>query len=185
MLGPTGVGVLYVKEDALDLVEPLAIGGGSIDDVGIDYFKLAKSPMRFEAGTPPIAEAIGLGEAINYLRNIGVDRIHDHEKRLAEALQRGLEGVSRVKVYGPKKFDDRVGIVSFNVGDMNPHDVALLLDSADIMVRSGLHCAHPLMKELLRCPNGTVRASLYLYNLKDEVDKFIEVVSQLSEGLET
>ncbi len=184
MLGPTGVGVLYVRGDLLEETEPLCIGGGTIEDVGINHYKLASSPRRFEAGTPPIAEVIGLGAAVDYLQRVGMENVEDHERRLVERLYRGMSDVQGVEVYGPESVDQRIGIVSFNVGDINPHDVALALDvAANIMVRSGHHCAMPLMKELLHRPLGTVRASLYLYNTEEEVDTLVSTASELERPL--
>lgn len=184
MLGPTGVGVLYARNELLDSMEPLSIGGGTIDDVGLNYYKLAEGPMKFEAGTPPIAEAIGLGAAVDYLRGIQLENIEAHERELVKRMYRGLVDVPGVEVYGPEKPEQRTGIVSFNVGDLNPHDVALALDvSADIMVRSGHHCCLPLTKELLKRREGTVRASLYLYNTKEEVEKFVSTVDEIARSL--
>ena len=161
----------------------MCIGGGTIEDVGLDYYRLVEGPKRFEAGTPAIAEVIGLGVAIDYLRQIGMDVIEEHEKRLTTKLWKGLTAIPRVEVYGPPP-EDRVGIVSFNLGSLNPHDVALALDvAANIMVRSGYHCALPLMKDLLQRPSGTVRASTYLYNTNEEVDKLLSVMAELSSSI--
>jgi len=183
MCGPTGSGALYIREELLDEVEPIYIGGGTIDNVGKDFYKLAKSPMKFEAGTPPIAEAIGLGAAIEYLETIGMETIAAHERILAKKMREGLTKIKNVEVYGSEpKYG--IGIVSFNVGDLNPHDVALALDvSSNIVVRSGHHCALPLMKEILGRKDGTVRASAYLYNTEEEVEKLVSTVSELSRSL--
>jgi cysteine desulfurase/selenocysteine lyase len=184
MLGPTGVGVLYARSELLDDMEPLSIGGGTIGDVGLDYYKLAEGPTKFEAGTPPIAEAIGLGAAVDYLKDVQLENIEAHERELVRRMYRGLVDVPNVEVYGPEKPEQRTGIVSFNVGNVNPHDVALALDvSADIMVRSGHHCCLPLTKELLKRREGTVRASLYLYNTKEEVEKLISAVGEIARSL--
>jgi len=184
MLGPTGVGVLYARKELLDNLEPLSIGGGTIADVGLDYYTLAESPMKFEAGTPAIAEAIGLGTAVDYLKEVQLKNIEAHERKLVKRMYQGLVDVPSVEVYGPKKLEHRTGIVSFNVGDLNPHDVALALDvSADIMVRSGHHCCLPLNKELLKLREGTVRASLYLYNTEAEVEKLVSTVNEIARSL--
>jgi len=184
MLGPTGVGVLYARNELLENMEPLSIGGGTIEDVGLDYYELSESPRKFEAGTPPIAEAIGLGAAVDYLKGVQLENIEAHERELVKIMYQGLVDVPSVEVYGPEKPEQRTGIVSFNVGDLNPHDVALALDvSADIMVRSGHHCCHPLTKELLKQREGTVRASLYLYNTKEEVEKLISTVDEIARSL--
>jgi len=184
MLGPTGVGVLYAREDKHCTLEPLCIGGGSIEEVTLDGYKLAKSPARFEAGTPPIAEVIGLGAAVDYLTKIGFDAIAEHEKSLVRSLHRGLVEIPKVEVYGPTDVEQRVGIVPFNVKGLNPHDIAAILDnSANIMVRSGHHCAMPLHKELLGQPEGTVRASVYIYNTLEEIKKLVDTVREISESL--
>ncbi len=184
MLGPTGVGVLYARNELLDNMEPLSIGGGTIDDVGLDYYELAESPAKFEAGTPPIAEVIGLGAAVDYLKGVQVENIEAHERELVKRMYRGLVDVPGVEVYGPEKPEQRTGIVSFNVGDLNPHDVALALDvSADILVRSGHHCCLPLIKKLLKRREGTVRASIYLYNTEEEVEKLVSTVDEIARSL--
>jgi cysteine desulfurase/selenocysteine lyase len=181
MLGPTGSGGLYISEGQLYRTEPLCIGGGTIADVSIDNYKLASPPLRFEAGTPAIAQVIGLGEACRYLDHIGMETVEAWDTRLAKRLAEGLREIEGVEVYGPSDPRVRVGIVSFNVGDMNPHDVALCLDADyDIAVRSGHHCALPLMKELFSLPEGTVRASTYLYNTPDEIERLIGAVEEIA-----
>jgi cysteine desulfurase/selenocysteine lyase len=182
MCAPTGSGALYIREELIDEVEPLCIGGGTINDVGLDYYKLNGSPRRFEAGTPDAAAAIGLGAAIDYLEQIGMENIESHEKKLVKLMYEGLSALPKVEVYGPEP-EQRVGIIPFNVGDLNPHDVALALDvSANIMVRSGHHCALPLSKTILSKP-GSVRASLYIYNTKEEVEKLVLTVKEIAETL--
>jgi len=182
MCAPTGSGALYMREEASENVEPLCIGGGTIEDVGTDHYRLDKSPRRFEAGTPDVAAAIGLGAAVDYLQKIGMENIQNHERALVKLMYEGLNSLPRVEVYGPEPAR-RVGMVSFNVGDLNPHDVALALDvSANIMVRSGHHCAQPLSKTVIGKP-GTVRASAYLYNTKEEIEKLISTVEEISRTL--
>jgi len=184
MLGPTGVGALYIKEDYLKDIEPLSIGGGTISEVTSSSYMLDESPMRFEAGTPPIAEAIGLGAAIDYLTKIGLKNIEAHEKKLIEKMDSELRKIDKVEVYGPKNIAEKIGLTSFNIKGLNPHDVALTLDaSANIMVRSGHHCAMPLTKELLGLNEGSVRASLYLYNTMEEVEKFLSVIDEVAKTL--
>lgn len=184
MLGPTGVGVLYARNELMENMEPQSIGGGTIADVGLDYYELAAGSKKHEAGTPAIAEAIGLGAAIDYLKEVGLENVEAHERKLADKMHRGLAEVSSVEVYGHKELGLRTGIISFNVGNLNPHDVALALDvSADIMVRSGHHCCLPLTKELLRRRDGTVRASLYLYNTEEEVEKLVSTVGEIAKSL--
>jgi len=184
MLGPTGIGVLYVRGELLEAVEPLCIGGGTIDSVDIGDYVLAKSPMRFEAGTPPIAEAIGLGAAVDYLKAIGMEEVEKHDRAITKAIYEGLKEIPKVELYGPEDPRDRLGIVSFNVGDLNPHDIALTLDTAaNIVVRSGHHCAQPLMKYLLKRPDGTVRASTYIYNTLEEVEKLVATIEEIARSL--
>jgi len=179
MCAPTGSGALYIREELIEEVEPLCIGGGTIADVSLDSYTLDKSPMRFEAGTPAIGEAIGLGAATDYLRKIGMENIESYEKGLTKQMYEGLREIPGVEVYGPEP-KHRVGIMPFNVGDLNPHDVALALDvSANIMVRSGHHCALPLMKNVIR-RLGSVRASTYFYNMKEEIDKLISSVREIA-----
>ena len=186
MLGPTGVGILYAREELHEDIEPTAIGGGTIEDVGLDYYRLNESPQRFEAGTPPIAEIIGLGKATDYLREIGMGSIKRHEEELTKRMYHGLREIPQVEIYGPENSENsekRIGIVSFNVQDQNPHNVALALDiSGNIMVRSGHHCTIPLMKIFLNRPRGSVRASTYLYNTKEEVDVLVSAVEEISKS---
>ncbi|MDQ1280739.1 MAG: cysteine desulfurase / selenocysteine lyase [Thermoproteota archaeon] len=183
MCGPTGSGVLFIRKETQEEVEPLCIGGGTVDDVGLDYYRLVEGPKRFEAGTPAIAEVIGLGAAIDYLGQIGMRTIEEYERQLTIKLWSGLSEIPRIEVYGPSS-EDRVGIVSFNLGSLSSHDVAIALDIAsNVMVRSGYHCAIPLMKDLLRVPGGVVRASMYFYNTKKEVDRLLSVMAELSSSM--
>ncbi len=182
MCGPTGSGALYMKQELTEKVEPLIIGGGSIREVGADYYKLDASPRRFEGGTIDIAAVIGLGAAVDYLTKIGIGKIEAHEKKLVRQMYEGLTAPRDVEVYGPGP-ESRVGLVPFNVGDLNPHDVALALDvSANIMVRSGHHCAQPLSRTVLG-KQGTVRASCYLYNTMNEVDVLVSAVKDIAETM--
>jgi cysteine desulfurase/selenocysteine lyase len=182
MCAPTGSGALYIQEEAIMEVEPLCIGGGTISDVSLDSYTLDKSPMRFEAGTPAIGEAIGLGAATDYLRKIGMENIESHEKELTRQMYEGLSEIPGVEVYGPEP-KHRLGIMPFNISELNPHDVALALDvSANIMVRSGHHCALPLLKNIIRRP-GSIRASTYFYNTKEEIDKLTSAVREIAESL--
>ncbi len=184
MLGPTGIGVLFVKEGLLASLEPFCVGGGTIEEVGLQEYELRPSPARFEAGTPPIAEAIGLGGAVDYLLKVGLGEIEKHERGLVKRMHEGLSEIPKVEVYGPGDPGKRGGILSFNIEGMGPHDVAAVLDNtAKIMVRSGHHCAMPLHTKLLNRPNGTVRASVYVYNTGEEIEKFISTVEEISRTL--
>ncbi|MFH1327635.1 MAG: cysteine desulfurase [Candidatus Bathyarchaeota archaeon] len=181
--GPTGAGALYIREELLDEIEPLFVGGGPVLEVGSDYFQLEKGGKKFEAGTPPIAEAIGLGVAVDYLKNIGMDKIAQHERKLMETIHKAFMKIPKIKIYGPEpKF--KTGIISFNIGELNPYDVALVLNvSENINVRSGHHCALPLMKEVLKTPDGTIRASIYIYNTEEEIERFISAISEIASSL--
>ena len=181
MCGPTGAGAIYIREELQDMVEPLCIGGGTVEDVGVDKYTLKKGPAKFEAGTPAIAEAIGMGEAASYLNNIGMQNIMSHEQDLTRCMLKGLSGIPHVTLYGPTDPAKKTGILSFNLGNLPSHDVALALDAtAGIMVRSGHHCAMPLMKNLLNIENGSVRASVYIYNTREEVELFLSTLAELS-----
>ena len=183
MLGPTGSGGLYIVEEELESTEPLCIGGGTIADVSLDTYELAAPPMKFEAGTPAIAQVIGLGEACRYLERVGMDEVELWDEKLARKLSEGLREIEGVEVFGPVDPGDRVGLASFRVWDMNPHDVALTLDAEyDIAVRSGHHCALPLMKEVFGLPEGNVRASTYLYNTSEEIDRLLGAVEDIARG---
>ena len=180
MLGPTGTGVLWMREDFFDRLEPLNFGGGMIDDVSLNDYELTKGYERFEGGTPNIAGGIGLGRAIDYLKKIGMEKIKDHEAKLTERLLEGLLEIRRVEIYGSLNSKERIGVVSFNIKDLNPHDVALMLDEvSSIMVRSGHHCCMPLVK-YLGFKEGVVRVSLYLYNTEEEIDTFLETIKEIA-----
>jgi cysteine desulfurase/selenocysteine lyase len=179
MCAPTGCGVLYIRKELFDKVEPSYIGGGTIVDVNIDNYKLDEGPARFEAGTPAIAEAIGLGAAITYLNEIGIENIEKHEKELSERMRRGLEQIPGVVIYGPKN-ENRIALMCFNVEGLAPRELSLMLEkSAKIMVRAGHHCALPLIKSIAN-KSGTVRASAYFYNTKDEIEKLVQEVGQIA-----
>lgn len=181
MLAPTGIGVLYVNKDSLNVLEPLTIGGGSVDRVSVSDFSLTKSPDRFEAGTPPIAQAIGLGEAVRYLRNLKIEDIAVYERELTGKILASFSDIEGVEIYGPLTCEDRIGIVAFNVLDIDPHRMAKILDEeGGIMVRSGYHCAMPLHVELLKRPQGSVRVSIYIYNTLEEIDKLTEIVRRVA-----
>lgn len=176
MCGPTGIGVLYGKKALLNKMEPVEFGGEMIDFVGLQESTWKELPWKFEGGTPIIAGAIGLGAAIDFLEELGMDAIEKHEHKLAQyALQR-LSEVDDVTVFGPQK---RAGVVTFNCDDVHPHDVATVLDSEGIAVRAGHHCAQPLMKWLE--VSATARASFYLYNTEEEIDAFVKALIKTKE----
>jgi cysteine desulfurase/selenocysteine lyase len=178
MLGPTGTGVLWVKKP--DEIEPLLAGGGMVEDVGDHGYDIKQGYEGFEAGTPDISGGIGLGAAVDYLRDVGVEEIHRHESKLTRRLLQGLQSIKGVDIIGPQDLKSRGAVVSFNVSGLMPQEVALMLDSAsNISVRSGHHCCIPLMKHL-GLKYGTVRASMYLYNTKEEIDKLLSTVEQIS-----
>jgi cysteine desulfurase/selenocysteine lyase len=177
MLGPTGTGVLWMKEPVL---EPVMFGGGMVETVTGTGFKTAEGYQKYEAGTPPVAGGIGLGVAAEYLGKIGMEHVRHYEETLTQRLTDGLAHLGRVHVYAPAPPLPRIGVVSFTVDGIHPHEVAQQLDeTADIMVRSGFHCCQPLM-EHLRLPEGTVRASLALYNTEHEIDMLIATLEELT-----
>ncbi len=182
MCGPTGIGVLYGKEQLLDSMPPFLGGGGMINRVTTAGFEPADLPEKFEAGTPPIAEAIGLKAAVDYLQNVGLDRIAEHGRQLGARADAGLRNIEGVRVIGPEAdartdLDSKVGIVSFHVDHAHAHDVAQSLDQQGIAVRAGHHCTMPLHHALGL--TATTRASFYLYNTADEVDQLIAAVNQI------
>ncbi|ALM75604.1 cysteine desulfurase [Thermococcus barophilus] len=179
-LGPTGIGVLYINEEMFDIFEPPLIGGGTIEDVDLCCYKLTAPPERYEAGTPNIGGAIGLAAGIKYIEKIGLDKI---EKQEHELVKRTTEGLTELEIpwYGPRNLKKHAGVVSFNVPPLHPHDVAAILDEHNIMVRSGHHCALPVMKRL--GINGTVRASFHVYNSIEEVETFLGVMEELVKSL--
>jgi len=175
MCAPTGCGVLYIKQELLDQVEPSYIGGGTIVDVNVGDYTLDKGSARFEAGTPAIAEAIGLGAAVDYLNGVGMENIESYEKELSSCMNKGLEQILGVVTYGPKR-GRRIALLCFNVDGLRPLELALELEkSARIMVRAGHHCALPLIKSIAD-KTGTVRASAYFYNTKGEIERLIQEV---------
>ena len=179
MLGPTGTGALWMRRPE---IEPLLLGGGAVDQVTTAGYTLAAGSARFEAGTPNIAGAIGLSRAIDYLGALPMEEVRRHEQALTRRMLDGLSAIDGVKIFGPGATEDRIGVVSFTVGALHPHNVATMLDSeGDIMVRSGHHCCMPLMAHL-GIPDGTVRASLHCYNNTEDVDRLIETVGMIAGG---
>ncbi|MCP8315350.1 MAG: cysteine desulfurase [archaeon] len=180
MCAPTGIGGLYVKSDVLNELEPVFVGGESVDKVSFDDYTLADFPASFESGTLPIAEAIGLGEAACYLMKIGLENIVANDKRLIELLYKLLSAIKGLKIYSPSQ-EKISSIISFNIGNLDPNDVALFLDvSSNIAVRSGFMCAQPLVKNLLGSRYGVVRASTYLYNIEEEIETLAEKIEEIA-----
>ena len=171
MCGPTGIGVLYGKKEHLEKMEPIEFGGEMIDFVGLYESTWKELPWKFEGGTPIIAGAIGLGAAIDFLTDIGLDNILEHEHKLAGYAMDQLETIDGLKIFGPRDPMKRCGLVTFNLDDVHPHDVATVLDMNGIAVRAGHHCAQPLMKCLQQV--ATARASFYLYNTEEDIDRLV------------
>ncbi len=176
MFGPTGIGVLYGKEHLLEEMEPIEFGGEMIDEVGLYESKWTELPWKFEGGTPIIAGAIGLGAAIDYLEEIGMEQIFQHDHALAKYAMEEISRIEGCTVYGPK---ERVGLVTFNLEGIHPHDVATVLDAKGIAVRAGHHCCQPLMR-WLEVP-ATVRASFHIYNDDADVDALIKGIQTTKE----
>lgn len=172
MCGPTGIGGVAVRPDLLASMDPFLAGGDMIREVEIERATWNEIPHKFEAGTPMIAEAAGLGAAVDYLEGLGLDAIRLHEIELTEQFLDALEAVDGVTLFGPRDSDERGGAISFAVDGVHPHDVGAMLDQHGVCVRVGHHCAKPLMQHL--GVNATVRASLYLYNDTDDIEPFID-----------
>ncbi|MGG4169580.1 cysteine desulfurase [Rossellomorea vietnamensis] len=171
MVGPTGIGVLYGKKKHLNNMEPVEFGGEMIDFVGLQESTWKELPWKFEGGTPIIAGAIGLGAAIDFLEQVGLHNIEEHEHKLAAYALDKMNEVEGMTIFGPSDPGQRAGLVTFNIDDVHPHDVATVLDAEGIAVRAGHHCAQPLMKWLN--VSATARASFYLYNTEEDIDKLV------------
>ncbi|MFD5849413.1 cysteine desulfurase [Cytobacillus pseudoceanisediminis] len=171
MCGPTGIGVLYGKKKHLEKMEPIEFGGEMIDFVGLYESTWKELPWKFEGGTPIIAGAIGLGAAIDFLEQIGLNEIEAYEHKLAAYALEKMSAIDGMTIYGPKEASKRAGVITFNINDVHPHDVATVLDAEGIAVRAGHHCAQPLMKWLK--VSATARASFYLYNTEEDIDKLV------------
>ncbi len=174
MLGPTGTGVLYGRKELLEDMEPPLTGGGMVSRVRPEGTEFLGTPRKFEAGTQNIAGVVGLGAAVDYLKKLGMGRVQKHEKKLTKRALRGLGGMEGVELYGP---EDRAGIISFNVEGMDPHEVAAIMDESGIAVRSGHHCAQPLMRSL--GIDGCARMSFYVYNTQEEADYALGVIEKI------
>ena len=171
MCGPTGIGVLYGKQALLEKMEPVVFGGEMIDFVDLYESTWTELPWKFEAGTPNIAGAIGLGAAIDYLEKIGMQTIHEYEQAIVAELLPKLQQIEGLTIYGPQNPAEHTAVIAFNLDHLHPHDVASALDMQGIAVRAGHHCAQPLIKEL-GC-FATARASFYFYNKKEEADQLV------------
>ena len=174
MCGPTGVGVLWGRPELLEMMDPYMGGGSMISRVTLEGATWAESPQKFEAGTPNIADVIGLGAAIDYLEGLGMDNVRAHEKGITAYAMQRLSSLPEVTVYGPNNPEERVGVVSFNFADVHPHDLSQVLDQFGVAIRAGHHCAQPLMRRL-DCV-ATARASFYLYNTRAEVDVLVDAL---------
>ena len=170
MLAPTGIGVLYGKKELLEAMPPYQKGGDMILEVTYDKATWNEIPFKFEAGTPNIAGAIGLSAATNYLMKIGMQNIRDHEIEITKYAYNNLMNIDGIEILGPENIDIRAGLISFNIPNIHPHDLGTFLDSKGIAIRTGHHCAMPLIKKLGR--HSSARASFYIYNTNHEIDKF-------------
>ena len=179
MLGPTGIGILYGKLNLLDKMEPMEYGGEMINLVDLYDSEWTDVPWKFEAGTQDIAQVIGLGAAIDYLNEIGMDNITQYERSLVDYALPKLLSIKELTVYGPHDPEKHTGVISFNLDNLHPHDLATGLDMEGVAVRAGHHCVQPLMK-YLKTP-ATARASFYLYNNKDDVDRLVDGIIETRE----
>ena len=181
MLGPTGVGVLWARRVILSLMPPFLFGGDMIASVKLDTTTWAELPLKFEAGTPNIEGAIGLGAAVDYLTTIGMENVRRHDEELTRYALSRLSKVAGIKLLGPKDAKKRSGVISFNLytgeKEIPPHDIASILDNEGIEIRSGYNCAEPLLEFLGVGP--VARASFYIYNTKEDVDRLIEGIEKV------
>ena len=182
MCGPTGIGVLYGKKNLLEKFDPVEFGGGMIGVVEEKLSTWAILPDKFEAGTPLLAEAAGLGATIKYLEDIGLENIESYTKELTKYLYDELSKISNIKIYGTNEISDRVSLVSFNLEGVHPHDLTSFLDEKGICIRAGHQCTQPLLGKL--GAYSVARASLYFYNSKEEIDFFIQVLKETKEFFE-
>jgi len=179
MLGPTGVGVLWARKEILENMQPFNGGGDMIREVHKYETSWNDLPYKFEAGTPNIADVIGFSAAIDYLENIGMDKVREHEIELTKYALDKISAIKGIKLYGTPDMKKRGGVISFNLGDIHPHDLATIVDEDGVAIRSGHHCAQVLMERL--DVSATSRASFYIYNTKEEVDVFIRSLNRAKE----
>lgn len=177
MLGPTGIGALYGKRKLLEIMEPIEFGGEMIDHVDLYESTWKDAPWKFEGGTPIIAGAVGLGAAIDFLTEIGMDNIAEHDRQLTNYALDRLSTIEGLTIYGPRS--NRMGAVTFNLGDIHPHDVATVLDSEGVAIRAGHHCCQPLMRWLQ--VSATARASFYVYNTEEDIEQLVQSLLKTKE----
>jgi cysteine desulfurase/selenocysteine lyase len=177
MCGPTGIGVLYAKRSLLEEMDPVLFGGDMIESVRLEGATWGRIPEKFEAGTPNIAGAIGMGRAAEFLMEIGLEEIAAHERDLYRYMCRRMADLDYIEQFGDAAAEERGGIFSFSMSGVHPHDVGSLLDQQGIAVRTGFHCAQPLMEHF--GVTGTVRASFYLYNTREEIDRFATALERI------
>ncbi|HWO73284.1 MAG TPA: cysteine desulfurase [Dehalococcoidia bacterium] len=176
MVGPTGVGVLYGRPELLEAIDPFLTGGSMISRVRLEDTTWNEVPYKFEAGTPNVADVIGLGAAVDYLEALGMENVRAHEKQLTAYAMERIGSVPGVTIYGPRDPEQRIGVVSFNYGDVHPHDLSQVLDQYGVAIRAGHHCAQPLMRRLDLV--ATARASFYVYNTRAEVDVLVDALKE-------
>ena len=181
MLGPTGIGFLWGREELLEAMEPFLYGGDMISEVTLEGASWNELPWKFEAGTPNIAGGIGLKAAVEYLEAVGLPAILEHEVELTRYALERLQEIPGILLYGPRTAENRVGVITFNLEGVHPHDVAYILDQEGIAIRSGHHCAQPLLTRL--AAGNTARASFYLYNTREEVDLLVAALEKAARVL--
>ena len=179
LLGPMGSGVLWGQRELLDAMPPFLTGGGMIRSVTTSGATWAELPAKFEAGTPAVGETVGFGVAVQYLRQLGMDRVREHERVLTHYALERLATLPNVRVFGPRDSDQHAGVISFAVGEVHPHDVASILNAENVAVRAGHHCCQPLMRELDAM--ATTRASFSVYNDEDDVDRLVAAVAHVNQ----
>jgi cysteine desulfurase/selenocysteine lyase len=179
MCGPTGIGALWARRELLEAMSPYQGGGEMIHVVERDMSTWAEVPHKFEAGTPNIAGAIGMGAAVDFLAGVGMDALAEHERSLMAYAMERVGAVPGIRIYGPTSLDERSAVLSFTLGDAHPHDISTILDAEGIAVRAGHHCAQLVMRHFGIA--ATARASFYLYNTRDDVDRLVEGLGKVRE----
>ena len=182
MLGPTGIGVLYGKKHLLEKLPPFLTGGGTISEVTFQQTRFREPPARYEAGTPPIAEAIGLAAAIKYLNSIGMENIHEYTSSLTSIALEEIKKIKNIEIHALQA-EEKAAVLSFNLPGIHPHDVAAILDKEGIAIRAGHMCCMPLVKQVLK-QDSVCRASFHIYNTKDDIYKLIEGIKKAKEVFE-